>query len=525
MSPACRAPHHGALDVVVMQAGRRIFLIEAAALAGASCFSALGACNGRSTSAPAAPAPAPTRPAPAPPAPTPPEPAPPAPSPVPPATADVGAEASFRSRDTAARLDSRYAGLSYEKDRLAEPMFTGTNAALIQLFRLLGPAVLRIGANAVDRSSWNGAVRGLTPILPAQIDALAAFAQATEWRVIYGVNLARNTTANAATEAAYVASRLGPSLLAWEIGNEPDLYRRHAYRPSSWGYDDYIKEWRAFRDAMRQASPDVAFTGPATSFDVGRFTLPFVRDQGARLSMLTHHYYRADRNDPDSTLALLLQPHLGLLTELSRLVPAAAKEGVAGGVRLDEANSFYNGGVPNISNAYGTALWVLDFLFICALAGCTGVNMHGGGSGPGYTPIADRDGVVVETRPEFYGMLMFAQAAEGLALEGTVDADAAINLSVWGVARDDQGLNAALINKDGTRSVSIELATGTTATRFDPLWLRGTALEATGGHTLGGVTIGSDGSWDPQPQEPMIASEGRIEVLVPPASAVLLRSL
>lgn len=40
----------------------------------------------------------------------------------------------------------------------------------------VGRSVLRIGANAVDRSSWQGAVDGLTPIMPAQIDALAAFA-------------------------------------------------------------------------------------------------------------------------------------------------------------------------------------------------------------------------------------------------------------------------------------------------------------------------------------------------------------
>lgn len=43
-------------------------------------------------------------------------------------------------------------------------------------------AVLRIGANAVDRSSWEGAQRDLTPVLPAQIDGLAAFVRATQSR-------------------------------------------------------------------------------------------------------------------------------------------------------------------------------------------------------------------------------------------------------------------------------------------------------------------------------------------------------
>ena len=457
-------------------------------------------------------------------APAQPSPASPPPS-VPPVSADVKAQVTFRTLDSASRLDSRYAGLSYEKHKLAVPMFTGTNAALIQLFRLLGPAVLRIGANAVDRSSWQGAVEDLTPILSPHIDALAAFVQATEWQVIYGVNLARNTPARAASEAAYVAARLGPSLLAWEIGNEPDLYRRHDYRPSSWDYDDYLEEWRAYRDAMSAASPGVPFSGPATAFELRSFTLPFAQDEGANLAMLTHHYYRADGDASDSTLALLLQPHLGLVTELSRLVPAAAAAGVPHGVRLAEANSFYNGGVPNVSNAYGTALWVIDFMFICALAGCTGVNMHGGGGGPGYTPIADRDGAVVEARPEFYGMLMVAQAAGGLPLEGAVDADAAINVSAWGVARDDSGINFVLINKDSSRSVSMELEIGAAASRFNPLWLRGATLSASTGQTLGGVTVGNDGSWAPQPQEPMIASKGRLTALLPPASAVMLRSL
>ena len=509
--------HHGSMaDPIASFASRRRFLVGASALMGSSCLPGLAACDGsnRAAETPAPSAPAPTQPLPAPP-----------PPPAPPESADVRAVASLRSREMSSRIDSHYAGLSYEKDKLVDSMFDGTNTALIRLFRLLGVSVLRLGANAVDRCSWKGAMPDLTPILPAHIDALAEFVEATQWQVIYGVNMARNTTANAASEAAYVASRLGPALLAWEIGNEPDLYPRHDYRPSSWGYDDYLKEWRAFRDAMRQASPGTFFSGPATAFDVARFTLPFVRDVGPTLSMLTHHYYRADRNDSNSTLTSLLQPDLGLLTELSRLVPAAARRGVAGGLRLDEANSFFNGGVPGVSNAYGTALWVLDFMFMCALAGCTGANMHGGGSGPGYTPIADRHGLAVEARPELYGMLMFAQAAQGLPLEGSVDADAAINISIWGVARDDNGINAVLINKDAARSVRVELAIDNTATRFDPLWLRGVGLAATSGHTLGGAAIDGNGTWVPQSQEPMIASEGRIVALLPPASALLLRSL
>jgi hypothetical protein len=437
---------------------------------------------------------------------------------------DAQAGVFFQRVETAAQIGSRFAGLSYEKDKLAEPLSTGSNTALIELFRLLGPGVLRIGANAVDRSSWNGA-GGLTPILPSQIDALAAFLQATEWQLIYGVNMARNTPANAAEEAAYVSGRLGPSLLAWEIGNEPDLYVRKEYRPADWTYTDYLREWRAMRDAMSAASPGVAFSGPATAFDLRRFSLPFAKDEGDSISMLTQHYYRADRDDPASTLSLLLRPDPNLVSDLRALVAAASDAGIAQGVRLDEANSFFGGGKKNVSNVFGAALWVLDFLFICALRGCTGVNMHSGGGGPGYTPIADRVGVVVEARPEFYGMVMFAQAAQGLPMEGVVERSAVINVSAWGVQRDDGGRNAVLINKDKSRSVEINVSTGIAADRFEPLWLRGTALDATGGQTLNGIPISNDGRWSRLPQEPMIASDGVLKVTLPPASAVLLRSL
>lgn len=41
------------------------------------------------------------------------------------------------------------------------------------------------------------------------------------------------------------------------------------------------------------------------------------------------------------------------------------------------------------------------------------MNFHGGGDGPGYTPIANSDGSVVGARPEFYGILPFTLAGQG----------------------------------------------------------------------------------------------------------------
>ena len=102
---------------------------------------------------------------------------------------------------------------------------------------------------------------------------------------------------------------------------------------------------------------------------------------------------------------------------------------------------------------------------------------------------------------------------------------AAINFSAWGVQRDDGGLNAVLINKDENRSISVNIATNIAANRFDPLWLRGTALSASTGQTLGNVAISNNGTWSPQAQAPLVATDGLLNVLLPPTTAVLLRSL
>ena len=90
-----------------------------------------------------------------------------------------------------------------------------------------------------------------------------------------------------------------------------------------------------------------------------------------------------------STIDLLLTPDTTLPPTLGKLAAAATASRIAQGYRLAEANSFYNGGAPNVSDAFGSALWAIDFLFTNAANGSSGVNFHGGGQGTGYTPIAD----------------------------------------------------------------------------------------------------------------------------------------
>jgi hypothetical protein len=65
-----------------------------------------------------------------------------------------------------------------------------------------------------------------------------------------------------------------------------------------------------------------------------------------------------------------------------------------------------------VSDTFGSALWVLDFLWKLAYAGCAGVNMETGVNQLGfvslYSPIADNS-----AKPEYYGLLAFAHAGRG----------------------------------------------------------------------------------------------------------------
>ena len=133
------------------------------------------------------------------------------------------------SSTPAGSLAPGLAGFSYEKSKLATPFFASSNRPLVDNFKLLGKSALRIGGNSADRMSWAPAGAGLTrgQVAPGDIDRLASFLRATGWRLIYTINLGKNSPDAAAAEAAVVAATVGSNLLSFEIGNEGDDYSNY----------------------------------------------------------------------------------------------------------------------------------------------------------------------------------------------------------------------------------------------------------------------------------------------------------
>jgi hypothetical protein len=422
-----------------------------------------------------------------------------------------------------------FVGLSYEKEKLQEGYFRGNNTALVAMLGLLGPSLLRVGGNSVDETLWDPSDAGgpktdAAPdgvITPGDVNGLAALAKAATWQVLYGVNMKTSSPTLAGDEAQYASGALGSALYGFEIGNEPDVYSSVVSSPGAWTYDAYVMDWTSFASAIHATTPAAPLTGPAAAYNYKVWTVPFAMDEASAILLLTQHYYVANGEAPTSTIELLLSPNPGLVTELEAISKAATTNAIKDRYRLSECNSFYNGGAPGVSDGYGTALWAIDFLFANAANGSSGVNFHGGGDGPGYTPIADNDGMVVGARPLFYGLVLFARAGHGKMLKVTGD-PTTVNFSAYAIGTGGTTSSVVLSNKDASMTVHAVVDVGSKITSVGATRLAGPSLGATTGVTLGGVAIGADGTFTPGAPEPVWTAGTTFQLDIPPASAALV---
>jgi hypothetical protein len=429
---------------------------------------------------------------------------------------------------TVGKVMPGYLGLSYEKSHLTDSFFTGTNAPLIALAKLLGPScILRLGGNSVDATSWlatapptTGGTIG-THIGTADVDSLQNFLNATGWRTIYAVNLKTSTPAAAAAEVTYAAQKLGNNVYSWEIGNEIDHY------PGT--YASKVAMWEGEATAIRGAVPNAPLSGPAAGTDWAGTAVPFAKSEAGKIFLLTMHYYRGNGHVPSATMAQLLAPDPGLLTMLKALQGAVTSNNISSSYRLDECNSYFGHGAPGVSNAYGAALWAIDFLFVGAQNGSTGVNFHGGGPGQDgptpflYTPIEEMNGAVTGVQPIFYGILFFAMAGNGNVLATTAKAGA-LNFTAYAIAQGDGSTNVVLNNKDAMSPVQAVVDVGASVSSAEVVYLLGPSLAATTGVTLAGGTVSGAGAYTPAAPFALPVSGKTVTVTLPPASAALVHA-
>jgi hypothetical protein len=441
------------------------------------------------------------------------------------------AHVSVDYEDAGRPLAPDFIGLSYESAILNPgTYFTPDNATLIALMHALGDAgVLRIGGNTSERTVWEPAgvaAPDSIVITPAAIDRLAATLRVLGWKLIYGLNLARGTPEAAVEEAAYVAHALGPLLLAFQIGNEPDGFGRWTrVRPPTYDVAAFTKEWMRFAAAIRARLPDAAFAGPDV-VAAPEWVPAFAAAAPPGLVLLTqHHYAEGPAGDPGVTLPRLLQTSGEIEPVLRRLAETSRAAHLP--YRIAETNSVYNEGEPGVSDTLGAALWGLELMFRCAAAGCAGINFHGGDHNlrpernKAYSPIVRGPDGRLRAAPLYYGMLMFAQAGRGSLVPVRVEASPP-GLNAFAARAPDGSLRVCLINKDSRNAIRAGVSPGRRFSVASVLRLSGPAIDAGEGVTLGGAAVDETGRWTPKLGDNADRRDGEVIMNLPAASAALL---
>jgi hypothetical protein len=344
------------------------------------------------------------------------------------------------------------------------------NDGFFQFMRNLGPGILRLGGNSQDNTCWDPGRAPHPKLCQAALAAgdMQIFSNAAEgsgWQLILGINLKQNSGACALREVTQgIAPNIQPGqIFGFEIGNEPDLFRRGA-RPSSYTPQEHVKEFLGYVRAFRanRIAHGYAFVGPATccAWRNARDLGVFVDGVGAKnLKLVTiHDYPTTTCGGRTVTVAQLLAPALieRFNSMAKPLVAAASTRHLP--IALAETNSASCGGMPGVSNAFASTAWGLDWMFSAAEDGLRTVNFHisfrpGGSSYNAVDTVGSVDAAghwsyrnVAE--PLYYAMYLFAQNASGARLL-PVAINTSANVRAFAAsACPDCPVNVFLINKD-----------------------------------------------------------------------------
>jgi hypothetical protein len=385
--------------------------------------------------------------------------------------------------------------------------------------------VIRIGGNTSDYSAFSPHAAAVsapkaTVINQQSLRDLGGFLRATGWSMIWGLNLGGGSVDQAVEEARAVASTAGDRLLAFEIGNEPDLFVHEGHR-RQFSYDDYLEEYRRYKAAIRAALPHAVFAGPDAAIATD-WVERFAADEGHDLRLLTHHYYREGQSQR-STMDKLLRPDPKLAAMLDRVDAASRSARVP--YRICETNSFSGGGRPGVSDTFAAALWALDYLCVLAWHGAAGVNMETGVNQLGfissYSPIADDEHGHFTAAPEYYGMLAFAEGCRGECVTAHYD-PGAMDLTAYATVDSMGAATAVIVNKDVSTDAEVHVAAGPRIGRARVMRLMAPSLDGKTDVKLGGAAVAPDGRWQGRYESAHVA-KGGCSLHVPAASAAIVK--
>jgi hypothetical protein len=445
------------------------------------------------------------------------------------ATTPAGLAITVHPGQTGQRLPAGFVGLSFGAATVAADNYSSTDLA--GYLRTLGPTgTIRVGGNSGDGTFWtstgetapSGATSGT--ITPAKLAPLAAIAKATGWKVILAVNLKHRDPARAADEARYAQQIFGHSLLAIEVGNEPNFYEADAAA--------YYADFETYASAIRAAVPGIRLTGPEAETNHSSWLAGFAAADAAHpdVSLVTDHTYPTSAcGGQVATIAQLLGTASVQYENANAQAAMSAARQLHVPAAMSETNSTVCAGTAGVSDTFASALWSLDYNLLLAQDGLASAEFMDGTNAAGcdpYTPLCPTTGDLTP-RPLYYGMLAteLVGGGEFVALDNPDATDVrayAIRdhghlTVVLDDVQDPASHSATTVNLDlGLRGLHSGSLTALTTT--SPA-----GLAATAGITLGGQEVGAHGAFPTPQQTPVAVRHGSASVTVQAGSAVIIR--
>ena len=423
-----------------------------------------------------------------------------------------------------------FLGLSFETLTLL-PHSDGTpayfvpgNGPLIQLFQTLGIRSLRIGGNTADTPS--------TPIpTEPEIDQLFQFALAANVKVIYTLRLRESSIPKVAEAAKYLMDHHAAQIDCLSIGNEPNIYEHE--------FSKYTDDLRAYTLAVMAAAPNTRLCGPGTNISgTAPWANGYIKEfgQSPQLLWLTQHAYPGGAggkvSDPAVGIGQLLSPEFEQRYQSYVKAFVSAAQAAHIRYRIEETNSFYNGGAKDVSNTFASSLWALDYLYFWLTHGSSGVNFHTGDTVAAadhqapcwYATFWTKPDGTLDIHPIAYAVKAFDLAAQGdlLPIQAT---NIPATLKIYATRSATRTIYLTLINKQMNSfqpPANIEASLPPHSKKISTMSLNAPSLNATSGVQLGEAVIDSEGHWSGTWQA--IPSHGKtLRLKIPSASAILVK--
>jgi hypothetical protein len=424
------------------------------------------------------------------------------------------------SGKAAGAIGNQFIGLSFESSTLNNGYRYQNVGNLAQLLRNLGSSVMRFGGDSADTSYADTGSRVL--------DGLDSLAGASGWTVLWTENLAGFNAARVTADAKALHAALGSRLFAIACGNEPDQYSYERLRPASYTAADYVSAVNTCYRAIRAGDPHAPIEGPDTAWNAQWLAAYAGRETGA-LRVVGQHYYplgcATPNPSPTARLSRLLSAGLASTEAKTLAGYVAAARPAHAPLMITETNSACDGGVQGLSNAYASALWVIDFLLTGAEQGIDGMNFHGGLNTlcGGYTVLCQVGPDSYRPQPIYYGMYLTHLLGTGGFLPVTIAAAASsAPVAAFAVKPPSGGERRVMLENLGKAPVDTTLRVSGYRGSAKVLKLTGPAPLSTTGIKIQGASVAGNGTLAPGQPDTVKCTSAGCQLTMAPYSAALV---